>query len=321
MQRSLHYDIVRILAFSMVILMHSPSPASIDNGAVLSAISYLTYPCIGLFFMLSGALLLKRVDHIEEFSPGQFLKKRFSKIFWPLLFWSGVGYLLSFLGVNNIENAVLWFMYVLAGLYLLVPILNRWLSFASRREVELYLLLWSITLACPYLNLVFEFNLDFRSWLFYFQGYVGYFLLGFYLRQYGLNRVQNVVFWLLLLFVSVALPICNLFWDWGLDCKQFFGTRTLAVAAMCVAWWKLIGRYAYLFERFRAPIVAISKLSFGIYLVHILVMRNFLWKLGWMASLPGVAQIPVCAVLTFVLSALFCWVVSKWRYSKYVIGV
>lgn len=63
-KRNLHLDIVRILACIMVILMHSPIPSSNNaNGLLLSSLSYFTAPCIGLFFMVSGALLLPPPYH------------------------------------------------------------------------------------------------------------------------------------------------------------------------------------------------------------------------------------------------------------------
>lgn len=57
-QRDLSLDIIRILACALVVMMHSPIPSDNADGLILSSISYFTAPCIGLFFMVSGALLL-----------------------------------------------------------------------------------------------------------------------------------------------------------------------------------------------------------------------------------------------------------------------
>lgn len=57
-ERDLSLDIIRIIACVMVVIMHSPMPSSRANGLFLSSLSYFTAPCIGLFFMVSGALLL-----------------------------------------------------------------------------------------------------------------------------------------------------------------------------------------------------------------------------------------------------------------------
>ena len=56
--RVVYLDIIRILAILMVVLTHTPMPGLGTPGVVLSSISYLCAPGIGLFFMVSGALLL-----------------------------------------------------------------------------------------------------------------------------------------------------------------------------------------------------------------------------------------------------------------------
>lgn len=67
-------------------------------------------------------------------------------------------------------------------------------------------------------------------------------------------------------------------------------------------------------------VVELSKLSFGIYLIHILVMRNVLWKTEWMQNMHGLVQIVVCAILTFTISALISWGISKIKYVRAIIG-
>lgn len=70
----------------MVVFMHAPMPsanADAGTGLFLSALSYFTAPCIGLFFMVSGALLLP-----VRMNTSSFLKRRFSKVLIPTLVWS-----------------------------------------------------------------------------------------------------------------------------------------------------------------------------------------------------------------------------------------
>ena len=177
-KRDYSLDIIRVIACLMIVLMHSPMSDQGTSGAVLSGISYLTAPGIGLFFMVSGALLLKS-NAGKPFETRNFLQRRFTKILVPLLFWSVVGLVLEQHGVKNTELGILWFMYCLAGMYLLTPILSRWLSVASIKEVEFYLVLWLATLCVPFVKLFTPVNESDTSWLYYFHGYVGYYVLGF----------------------------------------------------------------------------------------------------------------------------------------------
>ena len=124
-QRDIKLDLLRIIACAMVVLMHSPMPSTGDHGMFLTAVSYFTAPCIGLFFMVSGALLLP-----VECDYATFLRRRFCKIAVPTLFWSLFYVALNVClkgGSTNIlrtaasipfsaqGSGVLWFMYTLAG--------------------------------------------------------------------------------------------------------------------------------------------------------------------------------------------------------------
>jgi len=51
MKRDYSFDVIRIIAM-MLIIMHSPTPGLGTPGIILSTISFLTAPGIGLFFMI-----------------------------------------------------------------------------------------------------------------------------------------------------------------------------------------------------------------------------------------------------------------------------
>lgn len=55
------------------------------------------------------------------------------------------------------------------GLYLLVPILSPWIRRASKHEIELYLVLWFVTLLYPYIGLLLQCNTGNTGVLYYFQ--------------------------------------------------------------------------------------------------------------------------------------------------------
>ena len=215
-ERNFNYDILRIFACFLIICMHSPLPSGSASGIFLSSLSYLTAPGLCMFFVLSGALLLPIKQ--DTFA---FLKKRLGKVVMPTLCFTLFYLAIEVADSGNVDwvrrlvsipfsnqgHGVLWFMYTLIGLYLLSPMLSRWLEGASKREVEFYLLLWCVTLCYPVVSLFAEVNTSNTGILYYFQGYAGYFLLGYYLKTY-----PQTVTWKRLsipLTVSILPPPCQ----------------------------------------------------------------------------------------------------------------
>ena len=321
-KRYIVLDVIRLIACLMIVLMHSPMPGLGTSGSVLCGISYLTAPGIGLFFMVSGALLLK-VNVGRPYETRKFLRRRFTKILIPLVFWSFVGWGVEQYGIDNTELSILWFMYCLAGMYLLTPILSRWLSVASKKEIEFYLLLWLVTLCVPFVKIFFPVNESDTSWLYYFHGYVGYYVLGIYLQNYLEQRMSAggiIMFSVVFVCVSVVLPIVLLVLNVEVDFYSLFWYLSITVALQCVVWWSVVKRLMKNVANLPRFVVELSKLSFGIYLIHILVMRNVLWKTEWMQGMNGIVQIVVCTILTFIISALISWGISKIKYARTIIG-
>ena len=61
--------------------------------------------------------------------------------------------------------------------------------------------------------------------------------------------------------------------------------------------------------------------SFGIYLVHLIVMRRILWPLIEPLHLHYAIQIPLVVILTAGISYGIVHLLSKLPYSKYIIGL
>ena len=57
-ERIIAYDYIRIVAMLLVVACHCFGDTSTASPAVISLLSYLEMPCNGLFFAISGALLL-----------------------------------------------------------------------------------------------------------------------------------------------------------------------------------------------------------------------------------------------------------------------
>ena len=329
--RILYLDIIRILACVMIVTMHAPIPNTGLSSYMLSADSLLAAPGIGLFVMVSGALLLPVDIPIKLF-----IKKRIFKITFPTLFWT-LFYMIIYLYDNGFEEVdlwrvllsipfssqfgvVLWFVYMLAGLYLLAPILSPWLKQASKREVEFYLVLWAITMCYPYIRDYVTINESPTGILYYFEGYAGYFLLGYYLNKYlNTKAVWEIVILILFpLFIATILKTQEVqvhFYD-------SFWYLSALVAMMSIAWFLLLKKMNIVYDSTSKQHICIALLSnccFGIYLVHIFIMRSIIWRWTWLYDL-GIMQIFLVTFMTFVGSLVVTWMISFLPGAEYIIG-
>jgi surface polysaccharide O-acyltransferase-like enzyme len=155
---------------------------------------------VPLFGMISGFFLFPLPD------TGSFYKKRLSRVVIPFVVWcifyafyqffrGQVSLNIALINILKIpvnfgtEIGHLWYVYMLTGIYLFAPIISPWIATASRRNIELYLLLWAVSLSLPYVHLVFPQVLGEAYWnktptLYYFSGFLGYVVLANYIKRF-----------------------------------------------------------------------------------------------------------------------------------------
>lgn len=327
-ERNYNYDIMRVLACIMIICMHAPMPNLNANGIILSTISYFTAPGLCLFFVISGSLLLP-----IKTDTTTFLKKRLGKVIMPTLVFTILYIILNCINgeQQNIlrticsipfsaqGHGVLWFMYTLIGLYLVAPIISKWLDSASKREVELYLLLWVITLCYPILKLFVGINEGNTGVLYYFSGYIGYFVLGYYLRKYpnAVTLKKLIIPDIIAIVTPIALKILSI----EVDFYSMFWYLSIFVALLCTTIYVLINKVKIKSEKIICAFQLISNLSFGIYLIHIAVMRFFIWELDFIININNyILQWIMVVGMTFIISCSIAYVISLLPFGDYIIG-
>lgn len=335
--RIFYLDVIRVCACLMIVLMHSPFKDVDHSPIVASSISYFTSPSIGLFFMVSGALLLQ-----NKLPTKVFLRRRFTKIILPTLIFSLIGIINAYFFKGTISDALLpkmlmsipfaaqggygtlWFMYTIAGLYLLTPILSRWIRTATSREIGFYLALWAITLTYSIIDDFLIVDASPNGLLFHFQGAVGYFVLGYFLHH-RVDVHRPLLKWLLIIatFVCLAVPVICKLTARDIDFYEYFWYFSPTCALMAFLWFVLAKRTlssVTTIGRFSRLVVITSNLSFGIYLVHIFVMRDFLRRIDFLHQTSSPVQIIVTTLSTFIISWIICYLISKTKISKYIIG-
>lgn len=346
--RLLYIDVIRVIACLMVVAVHSPLPTELTTATdtyLLAPFTYLMSPCNGLFFMISGALLLKTKD--VEYNA--FLRRRLPKLVIPIIVWSivymvivcfrnnaGVNETIAFFSrylvtmfftSSEAVNGTLWFMYVLIGIYLLVPILTPWWQRASKREVEFYLALWTITMCYPYIRIFIDIPTNEWNMMYYFSGYLGYFILGAYLKRYPILRNRQKYVIMIGILGSVLLPVMTylllmLIGKESLWNSTLIWSMSISSASMCLVYFVLIqqSRFFNTNNKLTYFVSKLSPLTFGIYLMHVTGLWLFKYS-GLFANVQYILSIPAIFILTFISVTSCIWLISKTPISKYVIGV
>ena len=323
---------LRIVACALVILHHTKIDSSNSIFHLLYAASFTISRCaVPLFFMISGYLLLPQSGDAMPF-----LKKRFDRIIVPLLVWLLV-YNLFFVisgGVMNWKDFLfsffsleaaphLWFLYALIGVYLLIPIVSPFLQKVTFRGLLFYMLIWGVTLifnsnnfaSFPALEfdhhgLVFT-NIFFAILPFY--GYFGYLLLGYIVKvkwDYISRNRWKILSVILLAGVVSKLAILLLLNDAA-------SIAYLSVPTVAFTLFLFIGGLCLNFSRggeFYSAIMIIADLTFGIYLIHLLIY-------DWLIKYELFTESRIFTFLiTFLISGLFTYLLSRLPFRKYVIG-
>jgi surface polysaccharide O-acyltransferase-like enzyme len=315
-------DFLRSVSIILVIVIHTTGPLAYQwedlprsewmIGNFFNAFSRVSVP---LLFMVSGYLLLNRQESIPDF-----YWKRFRKVLIPFLFWS-VFYLVwengyrDFTFINAVKAIVLailttpasfhmWFLYELLAIYLFVPLIRVFVRSAERVHLWYFAGIWF--LFGPILEVV-ERTLDIEIAidLGFLTSYIGFFIIGhllggmkFQVRETILAGAVYILGGIYTMLATAALSA-----QAG-DYVQYYYWYTrvnivlMSLGAFIVLKWQgerivSVNIQTWL-QRF-----AIA--SFGIYLVHVVVL-TYLRRAGISAfSGPALFTVPgVSLLITFI---------------------
>lgn len=325
-ERVIAYDYIRIFAMLLVVACHSFGDVSNTSPAIISILSYFEMPCNGLFIAVSGALLLPTNTPSDQ--SVNWLSKRLKKVGIPTVFWS-VLYLvlkgdLSVKSVCSIPfsiqgASILWFMYTLVGLYIIAPVISPWLEKVNKSTLQLYLGIWAISLCYPILSNWLAINDGDNGFLYYLSGFVGYFVLGFYLKKYDVKLTTAIV---LYIFAFVAMICVKLF---APDVALYHGLWYFSIicAINVVFWWKVLERiscHIHLSDKGKNTLVTISNLIFGVYFIHHGILEYVIPQIDGIQSLPYLLGYSVRIIIAFFGSLLLSWAISYLPFANYIIG-
>ena len=300
---------------------------------------------VPLFMMLSAYLL---VPLKPQTTMWQFYKSRAKRIVTPVLLFMVLYSLLPLLwGATDVAMAKtdmsrlllnfpslaghLWFMYPLIGLYLFMPIVSPWLQRATAKEELFVIGLFLLSTCMPYLNRWFGDVWGECFWnqyhmLWNFAGYFGYLVLAHYIKVHiDWSRSKRFVVGLCSMVIGAFITIYSFY----VQATPGVNLSTPVIElgwAFCTINCVMLTFGAFLLfgciESEKAPAIVtdLSKLSFGIYLVHLFWLGTWVTLFKDDMAMPSVAAIPAITVATFVTSYLTCKIVSYIPGSKWLIG-
>ena len=206
----------------------------------------------------------------------------------------------------------LWPLYPLLGLYLVTPVLSRFVHAASRGEVVYFIALClvfaSLLPLCAAFwpgNVLVE--LLERLQVHLVLGWTGYYVAGWYFRHYTISRVSEYLIYIFGILGLVLTLMGDRLLGGGQDLWYGYTAPNVALtaAAMCVLFRYVLGISE---ERSRRKAVkALGEYAFGIYLFHQVWVLVFRWLgLSPLEFMPALS-VPLFAVVVFLLSIPFAW--------------
>ena len=375
MKRIVWLDVLKLIAIFMVICVHCSDPFNVspearsnpDYNLWGSIYGSFLRPCVPLFVMITGILLLP-----VKLSMKEFYKKRLLRIAFPFVIWSILynlfPWITGVLGlpksiisdvfayapsdasqtfVDALTNIVLipvkfstytvpmWYLYMLIGLYLYMPILSSWVKSASYRQKQFILGTWAVTLFLPYAYSFYSSDiLGMCAWnsfgtLYYFAGFSGYLLLGHFLfKELGEWNWRKTFLVALPMFVvgyaatyigfksMTALPNCT-----DHELELFFLYCSPNVALMTVACFLIVKKVRVQSPKAISALTNISKCGLGIYMVHYFIV-GFGYTIADSVGVPVSVRIPATATITFLICWGFVAIAYKMtpKYAKWIFG-
>ncbi len=311
----------------------------------------LSRTCVPLFIIVSAFLLVPMKPGL---TMGAFYKRRFLRILPPMFIfmalyatvpallgeftWDESASMLLRMPFNFPSNAYhLWFMYPLISLYLIIPVVSPWLEKASARDERLFLLLFTLSTFLPFLHKLTPLeDVWGECWwnkyhaLWYCSGYLGYLVMAHYIRFHiKWDTRRRIIVGTVCFLLGGAYTFWS-HWSMGvpglpihlgmLEYAWEFCTPNVLLAS-----FGLFTLFTCI-KQAKAPriITDISKLSFGMYLMHVFfitpIAQYFVNGDPANPLVPVGVAIPLSALLCFVCCAAVSKLISFLPGSKWIIG-
>ncbi|MCH5299670.1 MAG: acyltransferase family protein [Ruminococcus sp.] len=334
-----YIDILRVISMLCIVMIHVVSqsfekiPVTGYEWSTLNVYDSISRWSVPIFVMISGALFLGSNKPLKVI-----FHKNISRLITSFVFWSLVYATIEYIRFRKAKSAAtqaiaghyhMWFVIMIIGLYLIVPILRKIVE--SKELTKLFLVLALIfTAVIPTINTVLGFlsfepvttlKGIFTSIVADFNmrlplGYAGYFVLGYTLNKYDISKKLEYIIYALgtagLIFTIASTFFISIKLDKAYT--GFYTYTTPNVAAMAVAVFVLFKKHYHIKNAdsvLQKLIRALSKYSFGVYLVHLAVIEFIKLNLNITSvTFNPIIATPIICISTALISILISAVLN-----------
>lgn len=349
-KRLIYPDLLRIISIFSVLVLHAVGeiwgdiPIQSKSWVALVAIDGMFRFAVPVFIMVSGMFMLspQKDRGIKELYSKKVLRIITAFIFWSLVYTffhlasgfvtEGVSFKPDFqLTVNRflLGEYHLWFMYMIAGLYIVTPLLRKIVE--KKSTMQYFIFIWFIfCIVANFTGLIPVIGNKIYGFIDLFKisiavQYSGYYVLGYYLHNYTVKKPIKTAVYFLAILGTLGIVGVTVFTSFrsGETVSKYLGYLLPMTAFQSAA---LFLFFRDKFEDFnpskkvQKAIFILSKISFGIYLSHILVMKTVEKFCHMFLPLPPYALFGALLISAAVISPLISYLLNRIPgASKYIV--
>lgn len=296
LSRMIYVDILNILAIISVIalhcngIVHTYTPGRAWKTSLI--VETVFFWAVPVFLMISGATLM---NYRKKYDTKTFFKKRFTRVLVPAIFWITVMIIWKYnIGALNVEfslksilniiftnqeEGIYYYIFAILGIYLTMPMLSLLTEDKHRKTlwyiVGMYFIFNStLPVICSIFGISYNNDLSIRI-----DGYLIFIILGYLLSTQDVKKKHRIIVYILGILSVIFRYVMTYYWSTKaqflnrtlFDYKQF---HSILLACAVFLFFKNLN---YDKIQNKPKIIEllkqISSCSFGIYLIHMVVVH------------------------------------------------
>ena len=294
-KRNIQLDTIRIVAAFLVIVNHTVSLVFESQSQpdafwfVSVATFFFSKVAVPLFLMISGYLLLNRIDDwkynlkrilriIIVLAICSFAYSSINNLY-PLSNFSMSEILKDALSFYNRQpSRALWYLYAYLGILVMLPFLQKLVLQMNRKDFHIFFLISGIFISTlPVLKHYFEqISIEYHFAIPLFHSYIGYLFIGNYFRKFKLDYSRkNKTIMISILLASVLFNTLATYFEFIKNQKDYLFFDNITLIPIVIESIALF--YLIINTNVPAKLINITSYiascTFGIYLIGDLVIR------------------------------------------------